>query len=166
MVRKPLSLRRLHELLDAQPEARTTLPVAVEPSPARVCGEVLLVEDSAVNQLLAIEMLEVLGVVVETAETGLEALERLQAKRYDLVLMDVQMPEMDGLEATRRIRAGQHAGAEPTRLPIIAMTANAMRGDRERCLAAGMDDYLSKPVDFEALRKCMQRWLPADVAAV
>ena len=102
----------------------------------------LLAEDNAVNQKLAVRLLERMGYTADIAGDGLEAIDALEARDYDVVLMDVQMPELDGLEATRRIRAPM---AGPP-LTIIAMTANAMEGDRETCLAAGMDDYVSKPI--------------------
>ena len=102
----------------------------------------LLAEDNAVNQKLALRLLERMGYRADVANDGLEAIAALEATAYDVVLMDVQMPELDGLEATRRIRARW-----PDRpLRIVAMTANAMEGDREMCLAAGMDDYVSKPI--------------------
>ena len=115
-----------------------------EEEPAAAAGTVLLVEDNPVNRKFAVRILERAGWNVEIAENGLEACERHAGGGLDLILMDVQMPVMDGFEATRRIRAAEAAGAERT--PILAMTANAMQGDKERCLEAGMDGYVSKPV--------------------
>ncbi len=117
---------------------------------------VLLVEDNDVNALIASEFLKSAGVRVSTVESGIEAIERISSgERFDLLFMDVQMARMDGLEATRILRA-MPGGAE---LIIVALTAHALAGDRARCLAAGMDDYLSKPLSPEALRKCLKRWL-------
>jgi CheY-like chemotaxis protein len=112
---------------------------------ARRALRILVAEDNPVNQLLARKLLETRGHDVDVVSDGRRAVEAVGAGGYDLVLMDVQMPEMDGYEAARRIRA--NGG----RLPIVAMTANAMEGDRERCLESGMDGYLSKPVSVEAL---------------
>src|SRR5262249_56704176 len=109
----------------------------------------LLAEDNAVNQRLAATLLERRGHKVTIANNGREALDALAARSFDVVLMDVQMPEMGGFEATRVIRERERAtGAH---LPIIAMTAHAMKGDRERCLEAGMDEYLTKPLDSRRL---------------
>jgi two-component system, sensor histidine kinase and response regulator len=117
---------------------------------------ILVVEDNQVNQLLATVLLGKAGHRIDVAGNGLEALDAVSARPYDIVLMDVQMPEMDGIEATRRIRA---MAAPVGRIPIIAMTANAMKGDRERLLAGGMNDYVSKPIDkaqlFLAIAACM-----------
>ncbi len=117
----------------------------------------LLVEDNSVNLLVAQRLLQVLGCEVTTATDGEQALQWLRAQAFDVVLMDCQMPVLDGYAATRRWREheAEHAAA---RLPIIAMTANAMAGDRERCLQAGMDDYLSKPINREALQGLLERW--------
>ena len=109
---------------------------------------ILLVEDNGVNQKLAIRLLSRMGYEADVAGNGLEAVEAVERQRYDLVLMDVQMPEMDGLEATRRIVAEVPAEERPW---IVAMTANAMDGDRERCLEAGMNGYISKPIRVEEL---------------
>jgi CheY-like chemotaxis protein/HPt (histidine-containing phosphotransfer) domain-containing protein len=119
---------------------------------------ILLVEDNPTNRKLALYQLERIGLAAHVAENGEEALAALQARDYALVLMDCQMPVMDGFETTRRIRDSERGTGR--RLPIIAMTANAMEGDRERCLAAGMDDYLPKPVRSDALAAMLRRHLP------
>jgi CheY-like chemotaxis protein len=115
---------------------------------------ILLAEDHAINQKLALQILGKIGYRADVAGNGLEVLAALDRQPYDVVLMDVQMPEMDGLEATRRIH--QRWGNKRPR--IIAMTANAMQGDREECLAAGMDDYVSKPVAIRELQIALERW--------
>jgi CheY-like chemotaxis protein len=122
----------------------------------QVSLEVLLVEDHPTNQRLATKLLERWGHRVTVAENGLIAVEALAAKRFDVVLMDMMMPVMDGLEATRRIRANEETGHAP-RTPIIAMTANAMEGDRESCIEAGMDDYLAKPIKSQELQEMVQQ---------
>src|SRR5688572_15670873 len=113
---------------------------------------VLIVDDVVANRLLAQALLRRFGHAYEVATSGLEAIEKTSAGRFDVVLMDVEMPDIDGMEATRRIR--ERLGAASPR--IIAITANALPGDRERCLAAGMDDYLSKPIQLEALRVAIE----------
>ncbi len=125
----------------------------------RLKGKVLLVEDNPTNQLVARELLESFGLQVVIADEGGAALERLCQNGFDLVLMDIQMPGMDGYAATRAIRA-DHRHAQ---LPIIAMTAHAMEGDKEQCLAAGMNDYLSKPVDPRRLYEILKEWLACEV---
>ena len=120
----------------------------------------LVAEDNVVNRQLALALLRSLGYDADVVENGREALEALERERYDAILMDVQMPELDGLEATRRIRERFGSGDGPT---IIAMTANAMEGDRDECLAAGMDDYVSKPIRPEELSRALERCLPARV---
>jgi two-component system sensor histidine kinase/response regulator len=119
---------------------------------------VLLVEDNEVNRKLALHMLKRLGCSVEVATNGREAVELTSKHAYDLVFMDIQMPEMDGIEATRLIRERERSSGK--HLPIVAMTAHAMEGDRERCLAAGMDDYLSKPVKIDVLAQMVEKWNP------
>ncbi|HVT33201.1 MAG TPA: ATP-binding protein [Rhodanobacteraceae bacterium] len=126
---------------------------------AALQGRVLLVEDNPVNQRVAQRLLALHGLDVAAAGDGREAVARLERERFDLVLMDCLMPVMDGYAATREWRERERADAGGTHLPIVAMTANAMAGDRERCLAAGMDDYISKPLDRAALVQLLRRWL-------
>jgi CheY-like chemotaxis protein len=109
---------------------------------------ILLAEDNLVNQKLALRLLAQMGYRADLASNGLEALESVARQTYDVVLMDVQMPEMDGLEAARRITANYSRDHRPR---IVAMTANAMQGDRDMCLDAGMDDYIAKPIRVDAL---------------
>ena len=142
----------------ANPAAGT--PRAAGPFAGR---RALLAEDNVVNQKLAVRLLEKLGLAVTVAVNGREAIERLAAESFDVLLMDCQMPVMDGYTATTQIRAGA-AGAARAHVPIIAMTANALAGDRERCLVVGMDDYVSKPVDPGKLRSALERALRHDAA--
>jgi CheY-like chemotaxis protein len=115
---------------------------------------ILLAEDNTVNQKVALRLLEGMGYRADVVANGLEVLEALQRQSYDVILMDVQMPDMDGLEASRAIHEGWPAEQHPR---IVAMTANAMQGDREECLAAGMDDYLTKPIQIKALQEALER---------
>ncbi len=141
----------------APPESVSREESAEDPSSGKpLNARILLVEDNLVNQKVAVLMLEALGCHVDTAANGLEAVETFTRVPYDLIVMDCQMPEMDGYEATRMIRTMESSGG---RTPIIALTANAMKGDRDRCLAAGMDDYLSKPVDRRGLTRVVKRWV-------
>ena len=117
---------------------------------------ILLTEDNPVNQRVATRILERRGYRVTLANNGLEALSALEGHDFDVVLMDIQMPEMGGFEATERIRRNEHRLG--THMPIIAMTAHAMEGDRERCLAAGMDDYISKPVRAATLIEMVEKY--------
>jgi two-component system sensor histidine kinase/response regulator len=114
----------------------------------------LLVEDNAVNQRLGMRLLEKLGYVVDVASDGQEAIDCCASQLYDLVLMDCQMPIMDGFEATVAIRASQNA------VPIVAMTGNVSQSDREICLNVGMNDYVSKPINFSILNETIKKWLP------
>jgi signal transduction histidine kinase/CheY-like chemotaxis protein/HPt (histidine-containing phosphotransfer) domain-containing protein len=124
-------------------------------------GRVLLVEDNPVNRRVAQRLLDLHGLDVTAVGDGSEAIGRLEREPYDLVLMDCLMPVMDGYTATRKWRERERASGNGEHLPILAMTANAMAGDREKCLASGMDDYISKPLDRAALAAMLRRWLPA-----
>ncbi len=130
-------------------------PASIElPGPSAVNGRrVLLAEDNTVNQMVAVGLLKSLGCTVTVAENGLEAVRFLQQENFDLVFMDCMMPELDGFGATARIRSmGKH-------VPIVALTANAVKGDREKCLASGMDDYLSKPFSRSDLARILEHYL-------
>jgi CheY-like chemotaxis protein len=116
-------------------------------------------EDNLVNQEVVKAMLQSLGCQVDLVDTGQQAVAAVSEVSYDLVFMDCQMPEMDGYEATRAIRSLEDQDKVRARLPILALTAHAMEGDRERCLAVGMDDYLAKPVTKEDLQNALEKWL-------
>jgi GAF domain-containing protein/CheY-like chemotaxis protein len=152
---KPLHQSALFDTLmtllaqDAAPRAAAPVKPKLDAGMAQAHPlRILLAEDNVVNQKLAMRLLQQMGYRADLASNGIEAIECIERQRYDVVLMDVQMPEMDGLEATRRIVAQWPATERPR---IVAMTANAMAGDREECLAAGMDDYITKPIRVEAL---------------
>jgi CheY-like chemotaxis protein len=170
------------EASDSHPGDNPSLP-APESLPPTRSVRLLLVEDNLINQKLAVRILKKFGYEVEVADNGCEALTILSERSYGAILMDCQMPEMDGFEATREIRRREAqlpvpgsqspdeqapaASQPPTdnwqsgtaHVPIIALTANAVQGDKERCLAAGMDDYLTKPINPTELRKTLERWL-------
>jgi two-component system, sensor histidine kinase SagS len=146
---------------DANPE-----PAAGSGDPSQVDWQrekarILLAEDNQINQLIALGLLRKLGYRADTVVNGLAALEALQSTRYDLILMDCQMPEMDGYDAARSIRRREQSadqGVNGSPIHIIAITANAMKGDREKCLAAGMNDYVTKPIRLQELRAVLERW--------
>ncbi|MCB1734374.1 MAG: response regulator [Gammaproteobacteria bacterium] len=153
---RPITRRGL--MAQVRERAQGEAPVAKVLSTGQPCiGHLLLVEDNKVNQMVARAKLEMLGHQVVLAENGAEAVEAVVSGRFDLVLMDVQMPVMDGVEATRRIR--ELPDREKSGVIIIALTANAMKGDEERFLKAGMNDYLTKPIDSSALQNVLNRWL-------
>ena len=161
---KPVKPSALHDtlmtVLAAEP---SSVPVRPRPAGGIEHGladehplRILLTEDNPVNQKLALRLLERMGYQADLAQNGLEAIDAVARSTYDVVLMDVQMPELDGLEATRRIRS-RWPGAGPH---IVAMTANALEGDREACLAAGMDDYVAKPIRPEVLAEALRAVRP------
>jgi signal transduction histidine kinase/DNA-binding response OmpR family regulator/HPt (histidine-containing phosphotransfer) domain-containing protein len=147
-------------MLEPEPPPAASAPAATPatPAPNKLRGHLLLVEDNPVNQMVAQRLIAMLGLSCETADNGEKALERMRLGGIDLVLMDCQMPVKDGYAATRDWRELEKQQGAP-RLPIVAMTANAMAGDRQKCLDAGMDDYLSKPVDRRLLEACVSKWL-------
>ena len=166
---KPLKPAQLQAALLQLQSGTKSAPQARQPVTSRLDAtmssrlplRILLTDDNAINQKVALRLLLQLGYKADTASTGLEAVRALEQKPYDVILMDVQMPEMDGLEATRHIRQRQRESAPEAHfqrsIVIIAMTANAMQGDREKCVAAGMDDYLPKPVRPEALQAMLEQ---------
>ncbi|MEW6293851.1 MAG: response regulator [Pseudomonadota bacterium] len=161
-VNKPIRQSDLYEVIR---DILIGQPVPVAPAadhrPAipdgRLQGRILLAEDNAVNQVFASAMLENLGLTADIANDGVEALMLAERQDYDLVLMDCQMPVMDGYDATASLREREKGSGR--HLPIIALTANAMEGDRQKCLAAGMDDYLAKPYTLDQLETVLRRWL-------
>ena len=162
---KPVRDEALADSIERVLRPTLGLSPAPQPEPAQTSAtgaRVLLAEDNLVNQSLALAHLRKLGYRVAVANNGVEALEAFQRESFDIILMDCQMPEMDGYEATRRIRALE---ADAHHVPIVAVTANAMQGDREACLACGMDDFLSKPYKQQQLKDIMEHWLQAAAAA-
>ncbi|MBP1625910.1 MAG: putative Histidine kinase [Holophagaceae bacterium] len=157
----PLPLRRsqLRGLVDGTQPQTEALQPHPEVQPGQSEAAILLVEDNLVNQRVALAILKKMGLKADVAVNGREALDAARHKAYDVILMDCQMPEMDGFQATRLIRDTEGEGR---RVPILAMTANAMHGDKERCVEAGMDDYIAKPVTLDSLMVLLRRWLPAD----
>ena len=151
------------QIIPEQPEAPTRKRIDSSTA-AKFSGRVLVAEDNVVNQVVVSSMLESLGVTCQIAENGRVAVDRLQTDCFDLLFMDCQMPEMDGFSATAAIREHECTSRQAKKLPIVALTANAVAGDRERCLAVGMDDYLSKPFTREQLSNVLARWLPQDAA--
>jgi len=161
---KPVRQSRLHgEILallavEPPPDWRVQAPQGghAGDTPTDASPEILVVEDTPVNQVVAVRMLQKCGFRARVAENGLKALEALSERHYVAVLMDCQMPELDGYQTTKAIRGSEQDGRHT---PVIAMTANSMRGERERCLAAGMDDYLTKPLRNQILKDALKRWI-------
>ncbi|MCG8450089.1 MAG: response regulator, partial [Pirellulales bacterium] len=165
MLPKPVRGRQLHNVICGlfAENRNVTKPTEDETSAAQYpnlqAGHILLAEDNAINQMYMVELIKQLGCTSDVASNGVEVLDALQRAKYDLVLMDCQMPEMDGFDATRRIRQLEAEGSLDGHLPIVALTANAVKGDRQRCLDAGMDDYLSKPVQTTQIIDILKRLL-------
>jgi signal transduction histidine kinase/FixJ family two-component response regulator/HPt (histidine-containing phosphotransfer) domain-containing protein len=151
-----LRLARGRPAEDGHP-ARATID-EVEAKPAGRRGRILVAEDNAINQLVVVRQLESLGYEVQTVETGRQAVEAVRQGQYDLVLMDLHMPEMDGFATTAEIRQQERTAGQGQHIPIIALTADALAGDAARCRAAGMDDYLAKPVTPQQLAAMVDRW--------
>ena len=154
LITKPINqsvlFNTLHEILVGQ-QAIGDAPERSTPTVLR--GKVLLAEDNVINQQVASELIKGLGIDITIAANGVEAVKLAEEQVFDLIFMDIQMPEMDGYQATKVIRQQQQ-------LPIVAMTAHAMTGDKEKCLAQGMDDYISKPIDPDELKRILIKWLP------
>ena len=140
---------------EGSPDPQQAMQQASPDGPAGGDMHILLAEDNSVNQMLAVRLLEKIGYRVDVVENGLDAVDRVRRRRYDLVLMDCQMPEMDGYQATAEIR---RLAADQRHTNIIAVTANAMLGDPEKCLKAGMDAYLSKLIQLAQLKNVLDRW--------
>ena len=158
---KPVSLVTLRDVLLDTFRRFNSRDISLKPS--AIQKTVLLAEDNQVNALIAVTMLEQVKLKVEHVTTGAAVLERVKKKTYDLILMDINMPEMDGYSATEQIRQWEVEGIIRQHMPIIAMTANALSGDEERCLDSGMDDYLAKPVKQDELLRVVKQWLDIGV---
>ena len=131
----------------------------LQPLTDKFSGRILVAEDNRINQLYIVELLKHFGCTNDLVVNGEEALAALQQQRYDLVLMDCQMPEIDGFTAAHEIRKREAAGQHSGRLPIVAVTANALKGDREKCLEAGMDEFISKPIEGKQLKAVLEKYL-------
>ncbi len=164
-VRQSELFNTLVNVVSANPPHTRPKPPSTQAEPTKVHHgvRILVAEDNVVNQKVAVRQLRKLGYNADVVANGLEALEALERIPYSLILMDCQMPEMDGWEATRKIRERETLVDCLRRIPIVAMTADAMQGDRDRCLAAGMDDYVAKPVRVDDLNAAISRQLnPVD----
>jgi len=166
-VRQTVLYECLVNVMAGQSQEPAAPPVAREPAsaaPSKIRGNILLVEDNLINQQVALGILQIQGYNVTVVNNGREALDAHSQGEFDLILMDCHMPEMDGFEATREIR-GRERTFTGKRVPVVALTANAMAQDREECLNAGMDDHLSKPFSMQTLQDMLDRWMPAAASA-
>jgi CheY-like chemotaxis protein len=170
-VRKPIRQSDLYECLLEVLGFSDSSGIS-QRAPSEACSirsvfnaHVLMAEDNYINQEVARGMFEHLGCRLEVVDNGRQAVERMMAERFDVVFMDCQMPEMDGYEATGEIRRLESLREDARHVPIVALTANALQGDREKCLAAGMDDYVSKPLNLDQLQAVLARRLAPDQAA-
>jgi len=155
---------RVKRDLDVELNAKRVDDIATLPVPASMI-HVLIVEDNPLNQEVALAMLETMNCMCTVMENGAAALEALKKpNNFDIVLMDCQMPVMDGYQATTLFREYESLHHAAKRLPVVALTANAMQGDRDRCLLAGMDDFLSKPFRMKDLRETITKWNPRHIA--
>ena len=163
-VRRSLLRETLRRAAGSAPKPPAILADPERPAPPTnpTRPRVLMAEDNEINRRVAVGLLERLGCDVDPVENGRRAVEALDYGRHQLLLMDIQMPEMDGLSATAAIRQRERISGEGRHIPIIAMTAHAMQGDRERCLEAGMDDYLSKPLRPARLGEVVRAWAALD----
>ncbi len=168
-VSKPVRQSQIYDVLvetisaNADKDPHHTMDITREN--LRLEGEILLAEDNPINQKVAEQMLASLGLHVDVVSNGREVLDALSKKSYGLIFMDCQMPEMNGYEAAKMIRLNEFSNSSPSKdahVPIVALTAHAMKGDRELCLSAGMDDYLTKPFDRKQLYAAVERWLPGN----
>jgi PAS domain S-box-containing protein len=165
-VRQTVLYECLVNVIAGQLQEAAAAPAEREPAnaaPTGIRGNILLVEDNLINQQVALGILQIQGYTVTVANNGREALDAHAQGEFDVILMDCHMPEMDGFEATREIRLREHSSGK--RVPIIALTANAMAQDREACLSAGMDDHLSKPFSMLTLQEMLDRWMPRAASA-
>jgi CheY-like chemotaxis protein len=161
-VRQTMLYECLVNVMAGRPHETVAMPVVSAPvarAPAGMGGDILVVEDNLINQQVALGILQIQGYRVTVANNGREALDAYAQGAFDLILMDCQMPEMDGFEATVQIRRREQSSGG-RRVPIVALTANAMAQDREECLNAGMDDHLAKPFSMQTMQEMLDRWMP------
>jgi CheY-like chemotaxis protein/HPt (histidine-containing phosphotransfer) domain-containing protein len=161
-VRQTMLYECLVNVMAGRKHETVALPVVSAPvprAPAGMGGDILVVEDNLINQQVALGILQIQGYRVTVANNGREALDAYAQGAFDLILMDCQMPEMDGFEATVQIRRREQSSGG-RRVPIVALTANAMAQDREECLNAGMDDHLAKPFSMQTMQEMLDRWMP------